>query len=417
MKRIKSILLMFILVLPVIAKADSAAPMSNYKVRISNPNGADLYVYNFDEKVYIKSDSKIEYDKIVKIMLEMKVDNQIYGGEVCTDGEKRICGYINLSNTSAVEVNLDDYYHESPLEYYVFEDTCYLYTGPSARAYSKISPATTLDVGYTFSSNYYDDMWVYVPEKKAWIYKYTYSGFTDLGSAGLLYIGTDYSRDILTLEEVKIYDNPKTKKTILATIPGNTKITINHSYSMEPHYPFYYVTYNGVTGFIETIHENKDNVITNIAYELSDLSLKVSNNEGVKLYSEANFNSSIIDTIPKGTQLNPDYAIFGSHTAWMYKVEYNNQVGWISGDTNYYNSDEEENIPEEISDDIVEDTDSDVIFIQDSEEENNKISINGALIFSIIIVIFVSLTAFVSVLLINKKKEQKNANTNTENIN
>ena len=401
MKKIKILLLTTILILPSIVKADMAAPMSNYKVRISNSNGAYLYEYDSNQKGYVKTEYKIEYDKIVKITYEMIIDDQAYGGYVCADEEQKKCGYINLSNTSAIDINLDDYYHEFAKSYYVFDETCYLYKGPSSNLYSMINPETSLDVGYTFTSNYYDDLWTYVPEKKAWVYTYTYNKYSKgTKSAGVINTETaNYKNNIITMEEVKIYDNPKTKENVLATIPANTKLTTIYSYSMEPHYPYYYITYNGVTGFIETIYDNEYYAITNVAYEVSDTSLKVSNNDGIKLYKDGNLKSEVIATIPTGTELKPNYALYGSHTAWMYKVEYDNQVGWIEYNYENFNSSSEENIPDEITDDLVEDDKEETIITDDSDTSSDKISISGTITMCIIVVILISLTAFVSIFL------------------
>lgn len=418
MKRIKIILLTIIFILPSIVKADMAAPMSNYKVRINNSNGAYLYEYDSNKNEYVKTEYKIEYDKVVVITDEITVDDQVYGGYVCADEVQKKCGYINLSNTSAIDINLDDYYNEIAKSYYVFDDTCYLYTGPSLNVYNKINPETVLEVGYTFTSNYYDDLWTYVPEKKAWVYTYTYNrGSNDVEPAGVIDTLYNYEKNIITMEEVKIYDSPKTKENVLATIPANTTLTTIYSYNMEPHYPYYYITYNGVTGFIETVYDKEYHVITNVAYEVSDNFLKVSNNDGIKLYKEGNLKSEVIATIPTGTDLNPSYALFNSHTIWMYKIEYENQVGWIECNSENFESSSEENIPNEITDDLIEDDKEETIITDDSDTSNNKISISGTITTCIIVVILISLTAFVSILLINKKKEQKNANQNIDNNN
>lgn len=410
MKKIKIILLTIIFILPVIVKADMSAPMSNYKVRVSNVNGAYLYDYDSDQKAYVKTEYKVEYDTIIEVHYEKIIDDEFYA-YVCINDNKT-CGYINLSNTSAEEINLDDYYHEYAVTYYVFDDTCYLYDGPSEKVYNKLNPEKKLEVGYTFTSNYYDDLWTYIPEKKAWVYTYTYSKYSDLETAGVMPKDTT---NIITMEEIKIYNNPKTKDTILGTIPANTELTSEYGYSMQPYKGNYYITYNGITGFIETNYNESDNM-SNFAFGVSsNTSLKVENSNGISLYKDSDL-SEVIATIPYGTELSPSYSMGGSHSTYMYRVEYNNQVGWIKNNDEDFKFSYTNNVSDnsnEVDDSSNKVEEPSVI----GNSNKNKLSTNKVIIICVVVVVIVSLTALVSILLVNKKKDRKNVNKDTNNNN
>lgn len=407
-------IVMIVLLFPSIAMADMGAPMSILKVKISNPEGAYFYEYDLNQKGYIKTEQKLEYDVVVNVGYELNVDNQKLAF-VCvvnnnSSSSDRICGNINLVNTKAVEINLDDYYHESALTYLVFDDSCYLYTGPSYTVYEKVSPQTVMEVGYSFSSNYYDDVWIYVPELKAWVYRYAY------GSSGLLNISSVYKNDIMTIGEVKIYDNPKTKENVLGVIPANTKITPSYLYYITPKIPFYYITYNGVTGFIETVYNSEKKVITNFAYEVSNVLLKVNNNDGIKLYKENDLLSDVLTVIPNGVELSPSYSFRGFYDPSMYRVEYNNQVGWVKYEDFYPSnnendlddlSDKDDQIIEGdhvIEDDLIENEEPEIIY----DDTDGNLTIKKTIFLCVISVLLVCLSAFVLILFVNKKKEQKN---------
>ena len=56
----------------------------------------------------------------------------------------------------------------------------------------------------------------------------------------------------------------------------------------------------------------------------------------------------------------------------MYKVEYDNQVGWIEYNYENFNSSSEENIPDEITDELVEDDKEETIITRDSDASNDN---------------------------------------------
>jgi len=139
----KLILFMMILFLPIFVKADMGAPMSSYKVRVSKVEGIDTYEWNRNTNRYEPTQEKLSYDTILTIRYENIRDNILFGQAYNNETDKSY--EIKLSDVSPVEINLNDYKKETKSKYYVFDDTCYLYKGPS-KVYDKISPETSLPI-------------------------------------------------------------------------------------------------------------------------------------------------------------------------------------------------------------------------------------------------------------------------------
>ncbi len=98
--------------LPFMVKADMAAPVAQYHVRVSNPNGAIIYEY---DSGYRATEKKVDYDKICKVNFEY--DEYITAS--CDDENKYYT--LSVSDVSPLEINLSDYKHDQSLKYYVFD--------------------------------------------------------------------------------------------------------------------------------------------------------------------------------------------------------------------------------------------------------------------------------------------------------
>lgn len=90
----------------------------------------------------------------------------------------------------------------------------------------------------------------------------------------------------------------------------------------------------------------------------------------------------------------------------MYRVKYNNQVGFVEGNndslTVIASSNEDDSLPNH-GDNLPNDNGEPDIILND-----DKMSLNEVIIICIVVAVFSSLTAFVTILLLNKKKEKKN---------
>lgn len=412
------ILLTLFLMMPLFVKADMAAPSSSYKVRISNPKGAEIYELN-EKDEYKKTKEKLNYDEIYTVRYEKIHNNELYIDveveKIDEDGEKyHDIITIKYKDTKLTEVKLKDYKQEEKIKFYVFDDSCYLYKGPSEK-YGKINPETSLSVGTVLETIYYDEMWAYVDYngKKGWVYTYSYSR-ENSESAGMvgIYEYKDNEDKIKTLEEIVMYKSPKTNEKLGVTIPKEIELKIIYSYSIEVKMPYYYVEYNGKKGWIKTIRD-EDWIINNVAYkpvegEYEDLVVKDEN--GITFYSEANNKDTAIGKIPYKTKLTATYYLMDSHFASWLLIEYNGTKGWVDA---YEFYDDEEDIQEE--DEILDDEDKteepdDIVDNEYNSDSNQEKSINEKIIYYVCGAVILSLTAVVTIILINKKKKEKNAN-------
>lgn len=416
MKKIKYFIMLILFLMPIIVKGDMAAPMTSYKVRISNPEGASIYEWDSEQKSYVATGKKLNYDEQYDIMYEQIINNELYGNasvNVKDENENEYSisiGYIKLSDSSPLKIDLEAHKKNLLIKYYVFDDSCYLYNGPS-KIYGKVEPETALKKGTIIESYYYDDMWMYIDYNgiKGWVYKYSYDIFNNAETSGMAYVieNTTYNRKIFTMKDIELYDSPKTDKKIGNIIPKGTTLDYEYIYSMKPHVPNYYVSYNGNSGWIKT--EYDDNyIISNIAY-YNTTSLKVKRTHGIDLYTNPDTNSGILVRIPGGSELTSKYIMDGGPGAasWYY-VSYDIKEGWIYIE-NYedieFISKEENPVIEEIEpmETIGEDEG------QKKEEQKEEVvnDINDMLIYCSIGALALCLTAIVIILLVNKKKSVK----------
>ena len=96
------ILLLIFFIMPILVKADMAAPMSSYEIRISNPEGAETYKWNSEAKLYEKTGEKLNYDEVYYVIYEQVIDNELYGDV----GKKEIyeSGGYSYSNRGMIKL-------------------------------------------------------------------------------------------------------------------------------------------------------------------------------------------------------------------------------------------------------------------------------------------------------------------------
>lgn len=432
MKKIKMIILTILLCIPMVVKADMGAPMSTYEARISNVNGADIYEYNQNSQKYEKTDKKLNYDEVYYIQYEQIINNELFGCAVTKDENGNFKGYyyIKLSDVKPLEVKLEDYKKEK-VKYYVFDDSNYLYKGPST-LYGKVQPEIALEKGTIIEVEYYDELWAYVEYKgvKGWVYTYTFANKYGnlIENSGMVRIYDNKSTDIFALKDLELYSSPKEDKKLGKIIPKNTKLEQLYSYTLIGNEGFinnYYVEYNGVKGWIRTEYgrtifnkkENTEKAIINIGYNyFSDNNMSgIKNQDGVKLYSDYNDENSVIATIPYEGKINILYEISMPHGTAAYRVKYNELEGWIraEGSGQFFHYDENGNLKEENVTNPNQNIIGNVIE-GDMEEDNDEVLeketlINEKIIYYICGTVVVCLTAFVTILLVNKKRKLKNA--------
>ena len=401
MKKLKYVVILILFLIPMVVKGDMAAPMTSYKVRISNPEGALTYEWDSEQQSHILTGKKLNYDEQYNIIYEQIINNELYG---LAAAEKEV-GYIKLSDTSPLEVNIEKYKNDISVKYYVFDSSCYIYKGPS-KIYGKVEPEVFLKEGTIIESNYYDDMWMYIDYNgvKGWVYKYSYNIFENGETAGMTYVIEDdtYNRKIYTMKDIELYKSPKTDEKNGKVIPKGTMLDYKYEYSMQPHTPNYYVSYNGISGWIKAEFDEEYTII-NIAYYNAS-TLRVRKEGGLSLYSEPNKDANELIIIPNGAELTSIYSLEESHSTPWYYVSYDGKSGWIyTGMYSYieYIS-KEENPPVEELEPIV------TIGEQEKEEAlESKKDITAIIIYYLLGALALCITAIVTLLLVNKKKAKK----------
>jgi hypothetical protein len=308
----KKLLLLLLLLLPVFVLADVGAPgITEYDVRVSNPEGTDIIKWNSNTQ---KDEKKhVPYDTVIKnIMMEENIDGVVYG--YSEEGTVKLADCEVISK----EINLEDLKSEEKKEIYVYKEGAYLYKGPS-KTYGKVDGNVMLPVGKEFSSNIYDDMFMYVEYNgtKGWVYcyqDYEMSPYKELSSV----LEKD-KKEIITIEDIKIKGDILDKESLNVTIPKGTKLTSSYyTYYHYGHY-FYYVEYNGTKGFIPGGDEHKvGTFIENRIYTAF---------KNVKIYETTNTKSKVLGEIPKNSELVSDY-VSGFDYHW-YHVNYNGKSGYI----------------------------------------------------------------------------------------
>ena len=397
LKTISKYLLLLILFIPCFVKADMGPPiMTEYQVRVTNPNGTTAV--NIDGK----EEGTFKYDEIITVHYEKIINNELYGGTYNK--------LVKISDTKLLTetVKLEKFKKEKR-KYYVFDDTNVLYKGPS-KTYGKVEPETTLKKGTIVETEYYDELWAYVEQDgvKGWVYKYTYKGVAPYKEqTGMAWMAKDYNyRKFKTLNEMKLYKSPK-EKDVVATIPEDVDIEPTYAYPDDPHIPYFYVSYDGKEGWMKIDTIEIEGGSYNNALYYPNGTYTVDNNDGISMYKDYDSTSEVLETIPHKTKLNVKFVLSGNHIWDWYQVEYNEKTGWVKGEKVRFEIDE--TIPQ--PDNTEEEQETNIPNTEDTtmekDEEQEKLSPREIIIICITTAVVASLTAFVTIKLINKKKETK----------
>lgn len=417
MKKIKYHILLLLFLIPTFVSADMSSPYSHYKARVSNPEGTMVYYYGSIE-------GRIAYDTEVIVTQERIVDNELYA-QIRLEDDSRY-GQVLISDIMPLKVDLNDYKQDSIKKYYVFDENCYLYKGPS-KIYGLVEPQITLEVGMAFESSYYDEMWTYVSYNgvSGWVYTYPYislSPYKEL--TGISSADEPAHKTMYALRDLMLYKSPLKKEKLGEIIPAGTSFDIRYVYSKDRVQFYYYVSYNGINGWVNGIVEDECDYDKGwtiaVAYE-DEGKVIIKNKDGVILHQRPFFDESVSDVIvPYNTILK--YGVSYSYD-WVY-VSYEGNFGWIrvlgsENDVEYYNNgsetnDEQEN--EKQDGEKVNNSHSNAAF---TKVDKKNISINDVILYSVIISLVLCFGGIVAIKTTNKKKEidvKKSKEKNSENI-
>ncbi len=317
--KLMSLLVLF-LILPTMVNADMGSPeMSQFKVRVSNPNGIDVVVGEDD------STKHYDYDSVFKAVYEYKKDGVDYFDVL----DENTNNYYSVKSTDLEVVSKDFNYkdmykNDEELSLYVIGDDCYLYNGPS-EIYGK-KDNIKIPKGTTLKYMYSDDCWAYVSYngKTGYVFKYTYEN--EIMKSNVANV-TEASA-IVTKYNVDIYDSPLTLNKTGKTLNINDLIEIKYTYMTYGHEGYVYVEKE--KGWIKL-----DQLNNNFAYKEDCMTLFVNSSNGINLYEKSTQNSKVLTQIPANTELNvlysdqPAYSNMGFDLFSYYYVTYNNVSGWI----------------------------------------------------------------------------------------
>ena len=124
MKKVISIVLTLVLLLPLIVFADGGSPtFAPYDAYVSNKDGASLYDYDYDDESYIKTSHFLEYNHQIRIEDEEEVaDGVVYGRVEYAYADEEEYYYINMKNVKPLK---DEYTYEDLKKEFLGEDSDY----------------------------------------------------------------------------------------------------------------------------------------------------------------------------------------------------------------------------------------------------------------------------------------------------
>lgn len=270
-----------------------------------------------------------------------------------------------------------------------------IYKEPSTLANSidSLDWNKSVEVKYEFYKSYNEGAWYYIvydKNKKGWLENKNLAFKNEIDVKALIDnpLGVD------------IYTEPSNEKTIIGKIPNNTEINRSYFYKDSQNQSWFYVKYDGKTGWY------KDNQAKEEYVRVSD-KYRTRVPFGLLCYKTPSTNSQEAGLIPYGTKLEAMYSydIVSTKEKWLY-VTYENGTGWILNneasirkitDEEFYKEDEKTE-PSEVP-----------LPSKKPDDTKNKSNLTPTQIILISVgsAVILALTAFVSIKLINKKKKNK----------
>lgn len=331
MKKIIKNLILIILLIPTVAKADMGAPTYEHlEAIVSNPNGTITY-----------SGEKLEYGQKVSLQYEEKKDTDMYYYS-CLNNDDKKCYQILAKDLSPLEYNLEDFKREKSIKMYAFDNTK-MYSGP-ASYYEEIANIE-IPVGTVLSSNYTTEEYMYVTYNgiSGWVYRYSYGKYMNRQVSTLAdYLdnfGDAYKQlkeAAYTIREVTLLDNPVGGKETGTKIPADTKLNVKYIYSHEPLAYYVYVEYQGNEGWI--LHDCQDEIWGDTQFvslnNQTTIKFKVNKEKysplvELNVYDSIYEGAKIIGTLSKGEEVDVEYYVVFGHLGEYYYIKSNKNEGWI----------------------------------------------------------------------------------------
>lgn len=401
MKKVNIILFLMValILLPLSVKADMGVPeIQPYEVIVNKATGINYYVRGYDselQKEFLKEKGVLEYDTRIKIRYEEEINGEVYG-EFEIKNEDSADSYlvklqdiVLLNETYIIdEENDEDFTHklDEELVATVLKDNGIVMRKGPASVYSSIGEV--IPKGTKLSITHNSGVWYYTEYNgvKGWVCEL--HGEIGFYTKETLFVSKDLN---ITSNDSSWFGENEEPLSIKGTIPANT--LIKEFYMIDAWSWGYYVTYNGISGYID-----KNSVCYGDINEETEITTKINKT----LYEAADKSSKIVEKIPANTKIKFKCGIGHNVYDWIY-VKYNDKIGWLE-----YNPPEFDD--EYSEEDIITSTTTTTPTTTKSVIINEKEKISAKELIYICIggAVIISLTAVVTIILINKSKKFKN---------
>lgn len=433
MKKVVYLLLGILLILPKLVLADMSGPeVDPYKGEIINPEGAILYDYDSDKEKMVATKDKLDYGTVVYVYDDYDED------------ESDDWIYITLPSEEEDEDEEDESYYVSRKDIVTKEKEYKVNSKELSSEYDgvvlkkqeiKKGPANLyegtgviLNVGAKVKVKYFqyfdeENNEYYLQEFNPWVYV-EYNGtkgfINTYGSA--LAIGGE-ENEVMTGYDIELMDIYTLKP--ITTIKANTKfktpVYITDIWSYD-----YYVKYNGKYGLVSYLYEEGKEIEFTVTDDVELYEVAY-----IEYDDESNQITKPIGTVKKGTTFKSKYYDFANDDCAV-RYENGKTVGWIlSGyedvmeddDGEYSWRNKVELFPYGYEEEY-EDDDDDSELIDPTKPENSdpsSVTVKPGSVktkedrmklvyICIACGVIVSLTAVITIVLINKNKKQKEEN-------
>lgn len=435
MKKVVYLLFGILLILPKLVLADMSSPyIEPYEGEIINPEGAILYDYDSDKEKMVATKDKLDYGTVVYVYDdydEDESDDWIYVTLPSENEDEEESYYVSIKDIATKDKEYKINSKELSSEY----DGVVLKKQEIKKGPANLYEGTgvTLEVGTKVKVRYFqyydeEDNEYYFNEFNPWVYvEYNGTkGFINIYGSTLAVGGEE--NEVMAGYDMELIDINTLKS--ITTIKANTKfktpVYITDVWSYD-----YYVKYNDKYGLVYYLYEKGKEIEFTVT-------------EDVELYEEAyieyddesNQITKPIGTVKKGTTFKSKYYDFANEECTV-RYENGKTVGWIlSGyedvmeddDGEYSWRDKVELFPYDYDDedDNYEDDDDTVVVDPTKPGNNDPASITvkpesvktkedrmKLVYICIACGVIVSLTAVVTIILVNKSKK-KNVEINQE---
>ena len=421
MKKIINCLLGVILFVPIFVFADMGSPIiEEYEVVVNKSGG--VYAYINDDNKYVKTDKIIPYGTKTEVSdFESEEDGYV---SIDYDEETDTTYYVKLSDTELVDKNykVDMSKLSSKEKGIVLKDTV-IRKGP-ANAYESIGTikaGTKLDIRFFVSVDEDTGDTLYeIGIPFVYVEYNGKKGFITTYNSTVAYL--EFTDGIVSFKDVDIEDPVTNKK--IGVLKAN-ELLMKNVYRLDIWSSSYYVEYNGIKGLVNkysfiTKDNKKQEFTTNKKFNVYD-TLEVD----METYEKK---LKVVGTIDKNTIISSDIWDDMYDECRIY-YEKGNVKGWIFAPNLESNNEDEENTPcygltyeiedeEEDNEDIIGSDDNKDDIEKPSEEklngveeipiqENNKENKMQIIYLCIGAALLMSLTAVVTIILINKKRKKE----------